>query len=447
MFLIAIHILLILGLMIALLANYLKQLFGDFGSVRCNPLIMPFAGFFGYNAVENFQFCLNGILQGRLNLAFSPVFKLLGSFGSTLETIVNAALGLRNVFTNFLITVNRFIANVTQRIRALMTDVRMSMIKMKELMGKVYGTMYAVIWMGTSGLTAAKNLSENSLVKFMMEFCFAPTTAVQLADGSWTSLEALQIGDLLAPLHSGKTPRVTSVFRFDGTRTPLVRIRDVIVSASHYVEHHGQWMEASDHPEAIPLPALPALCCLNVTGHRFQVGRAGLLAADYDEDDKNDVIETTQALALKTLNGFPTESESLDYGLGLDGATEVRMADQTWKRMDAICVGEAVAYSGLVRGTVKEECPAVVETPVGPMAAAQLVFAELQWRRAGTVWKSQKQQSTVLYQLVTDRCSALEVRRGKEQMFIRDYREVAIPEMEDAYAAALKSQGPVADVV
>jgi hypothetical protein len=410
---------------------------------------MPFAGFFGYNASENFQFCLNGLLQGRLTSAFSPIFKLLGSFGSTLETVVNAALGLRNVFTNFLLTVNGFISNVTQRIRALMGDVRMSMLKMKELMGKVYGTMYAVIWMGTSGLTAAKNLSENSLVKFMMEFCFAPDTAVQLADGSWTSLDALRIGDLLAsvPLHSG--PRVTSVFRFDGTRTPLVRIRDVVVSTSHYVEHRGEWMEASDHPEAIPLPALPTLCCLNVTGHRFHVGRSGLLAADYDEDDHDDVIETTQALALKTLNGFPTDSAPVDYGLGLDGATEVRMADQTWKRMDAIRIGETVAHSGVVRGTVTEECPAVVETPVGPMAAAQLVFANLQWRRAGTVWKSQTQQkqTAVLHQLVTDRCSALEVRRGKEQLFIRDYREVAIPEMEEAYAAALKSQSPVVDVV
>jgi hypothetical protein len=369
-----------------------------------------------------------------------------------LETVVNAALGLRNVFSNFLLTVNGFISNVTQRIRALMTDVRMSMLKMKELMGKVYGTMYAVIWMGTSGLTAAKNLSENSLVKFMMEFCFAPDTAVQLADGSWTSLEALRIGDLLAPWHSvplHSVPRVTSVFRFDGTRTPLVRIRDVVVSASHYVEHRGEWMEASDHPEAIPLPALPALCCLNVTGHQFRVGRAGLLAADYDEHDSADVIDATQALALNTLNGFPTESESVDYSLGLDGAIEVRMANQTWKRIDEICVGDAVAHSGVVRGTVMEECSVVVETPVGPMAAAQLVFTDLQWKRAGTVWKSPKQpkQPTVLHQLVTERCSALEVRRENESLFIRDYREVAIPEMEDAYAARFKSQGTVADVV
>jgi len=472
-FLIAVHVVLCIGLLIALSASYIKQIVTNFGSFRCNPLIMPFAGLFGYNASDNFQFCLNGLLEGRLGEAFSPVFKMLGTFGTTLETVVNAALGLRNVFTNFLITVNGFISSVTQRIKSLMTEVRMSMLKLKELMGKVYGTMYAVIWMGTSGLTAAKNVSENDLVKFMMEFCFAPDTAVQLADGSWKPMESLQIGDSLASLAKEEAkprdakprdakprdakprdakprdakPRITSLFRFDGSRTPLVQIGDVVVSASHYVSHEGTWMEASDHPKAIPLPSLPVLCCLNVTGHRFLVGRSNLLAADYDEEDDEEVVATTQALAIKTLNGFPTDSVTpVDYSLGLCGEAEVRMEDGTWKRIDAIRIGDVVAQSGIVKGTVQEECTSVVNTPVGPMAAGQLLFTKLQWKRAAHVWKP-SEKPCVLYQLVTEYCSALEIRKGGVSLYIRDYREVAVPEMEDAYAAVLKSHSRVADVV
>ena len=134
-----------IGLVIALSAGYFKEIFANFSSYRCNPLMMPFAGFFGYNATENFQFCLNNILQGRLTEAFGPLFSLLGSFGTTLETVVNAALGLRKMFSNFLMTVNGFIANVKDRIQMLMTQVRLSFLKIKELMGKVYGTMYAVL--------------------------------------------------------------------------------------------------------------------------------------------------------------------------------------------------------------------------------------------------------------------------------------------------------------
>jgi hypothetical protein len=329
-----------------------------------------------------------------------------------------------------------------------MLQVRMSMLKMKELMGKVYGTMYAVIWMGTSGLTAANNVANNNIVKFMMEFCFAPDTAVQLADGSWVSLDSLQIGDRLAELPSGETPCVTSVFRFDGRQTPLVRIRDVVVSASHYVAHEDEWMEASDHPEAIPLSSLPALCCLNVTGHRFLVGRRGLLAADYDEDDSDEVTRATQTLALQSINGGEAAKTISNYSLGICGEAEVRMKTGEWKRIADVRVGDAVAYSGIVRGTVREQCEAVCTTPIGPVAAAQLVFVDEQWKRAICAFPAfpvfpatpAKTTSSVLYQLITEHCNALEIRRGTESLFFRDYREVALPEMEEAYANKITQQ-------
>ena len=433
-------------------AGYFKQIFSNFSSFRCNPLMMPFAGFFGYNATENFNFCLGNILQGKLAETFSPLFSLLGSFGSTLEMVVNAALGLRKLFSNFLLTVNGFISNVKDRIQMLMTEVRMSFLKLKELMGKVYGTMYAVIWMGTSGLTAAGNVADNDLVKFMMEFCFAPDTVVLLEDGTHATIETLRIGDRLFSLPSGETPVVTSLFRFDGRKTPMVLIKDVYVSASHFVEFNGTMMEASEHPYAIPLPSIPVLCCLNVTGHRFLVGKAKIMAADYDEDDSEEVVEATQTVALKALNGLcqgksQDDAAIPDYGLGLDEDALLLLKDHTWKRLGDVEVGDVLAHSGAVMGIVREECAALVSTPVGPMASAQLVFSNLQWKRAAFVWPA-LEGTNVLCHLITERCNVLEVcaSAGSKSLYIRDYREVALPEMEEAYAAKLIS-APLANGV
>jgi hypothetical protein len=437
------------GLALSMSVGYLKQIFSNFASYRCNPVMMPFAGLFGYNASENFQFCLSNILQGRLAEVFSPLFSLLGTFGKTLEMVVNAALGLRKLFSNFLLTVNGFISNVQSRIKMLMTTVRMSFLKMKELMGKVYGTMFAVVGLGTSGLTAAGNLADNNLVKFMLEFCFAPETVVVLEDGTQKTMESLEMGDRLAPLPSGVspcsgfTPVVTSLFRFDGRKTPMVRIGDVVVSASHFVEWDGKMVEATEHPHAIPLPSLPALCCINVTGHRFLVGTQGLVAADYDEDESAEVIAATQAVAIAALNGTKDnknrEAVVSDYSLGLDGDVEVHMANGEWKRLSSIVVGDEVAYSGAVKGVVREQCAATVQTSVGPMAAAQLVFSEEAWRRGHTVREATGAAAAqVLHQLITERCGVLEVRKGAATLFVREYREVALPEMEEAYAARLK---------
>jgi hypothetical protein len=278
----------------------------------------------------------------------------------------------------------------------------------------------------------------------MMEFCFAPDTAVQLEDGSYKTMESLEVGDRLAPLPSDSVvPVVTSLFRFDGTKTPMVRIGDVVVSASHFVEHDGQMVEATEHPHAIPLPSLPVLCCLNVTGHRFLVGRRRLLAADYDEDDSEAVVQATQAVAAAALNGADAEDTSRtvktvpDYSLGLSNDAEVRMKDGTWKRIGDVRLGDVTKHAGTVKGLVKEACESVVETPCGPFAAAQLVWSvgKRQWRRAADVWPPTK-GTHILSHLITERCGALELRGD---VFVRDYREVALPEMEEAYAAKVRA--------
>jgi hypothetical protein len=132
-----------------------------------------------------------------------------------------------------------------------------------------------------------------------------------------------------------------------------------------------------------------------------------------------------------------------DYSLGLDGDVEVHMANGEWKRLSTVVVGDEVAYSGAVKGVVRERCAATVQTPVGPMAAAQLVFFEGAWRRGHTVREATGRgtgaaAAQVLHQLITERCGVLEVRKGDARLFVRDYREVALPEMEEAYAARLK---------
>jgi hypothetical protein len=97
--------------------------------------------------------------------------------------IMNVAVSIRQLFSSFLAGVNKFIRNVRDRIEALLFSVRMSFIKLNNLMGKVYGTMYAVMWMGTSALAAGNNLANNDLVTFLFEFCFHPDTPIQRGDG------------------------------------------------------------------------------------------------------------------------------------------------------------------------------------------------------------------------------------------------------------------------
>ena len=149
----------------------LKEMAENFPKYRCNPILMPFAANFGYDAKENFNYCINNVLQAKAAEFFGPIYKLLGGFTDIVGLIVDVTLGIRKLFSNFLLGVNGFIANVRDRIQGLLFQVRLSFMRLNNLMGRVYGTMYGIVWMGTSAMLAGFNIADNDLVQFLFEFC------------------------------------------------------------------------------------------------------------------------------------------------------------------------------------------------------------------------------------------------------------------------------------
>jgi hypothetical protein len=316
----------------------------------------------------------------------------------------------------------------------------MSFIRIFNLMGKVYGSMFAVLFMGQSGMIAAFNLADNDLVKFLFEFCFAPDTPIQMADGSFKPIIDIQIGDRLAAL-VGKTegPVVESVFRFSGHSTPMVKLNNVILSSQHYVMGPlGSMIPACSHPDAVAVSSIPELVCLNVSGHRFSVGHTGLIVADYDEHSSEAVIAETQAVASRALNGADFGDEVVaHYTLGIGGETEVELHDGSWKRTDTLAIGDSLRHAGVVLGLVQESCSEVVVSPEGIVyAPSQFVYDHVahRWVRAAQRWPGGvKVETRVLYNVISQHTSAIHMRGPVGDMYIRDYREVPLPDMEAAY--------------
>ena len=422
----------------------LTEIQKNFPRYRCNPLFMPFASNFGYDTKDNFNFCLSTIFDNKAAEIFGPIYQLLGGFVSLTKSIVDVALGIRKLFSNFLLGVNGFVQNVRDRIQQLLFSIRMSFMRMQHLMSRVYGTMYAVIWMGTSAITAGFNVSDNSMVQFLFEFCFDPQTPLHLADGSVIAIKDAKLGMKLAPTPNNPTPTITSVFEFDGSRTPMVVIDGVTVSSQHYVKIDGEWIPAADHPRAQPTASIPRLICANVTGHEFIVGNAGLIVADYDEHSSAEVVLKTQQLAERRLNGSASASASAtqpppnDYELGIDPAAEVYMHDGTWKQLDLIQLGDIVWNAGRVCGVVTESVNQVATYLSIPMSGAQLVYDCVQHKWIRNL-NSCVHKSKPFKQLITTNGSAFRIRSltTKYEVYVRDYREIPDPEMESAYAEKL----------
>jgi hypothetical protein len=71
-------------------------------------------------------------------------------------------------------------------------------------------------------------------------------------------------------------------------------------------------------------------------------------------------------------------------------------------------------------------------------SVAQTIFnsESKQWERAGSRWPTKiVDKTTILYSLITQNCGTIHVSiNDGSEYYIRDYREVPLTEMEDAYS-------------
>jgi hypothetical protein len=442
---------LLVGIFIAIIATgSVNSVVDNWSRYRCNPFIMPFAELFGYDSTENFQYCVRTMMQNQSGEMFSPIYSVLGQYSSSMGTIVNTINSFRKMLGNFKLSTDYFVNGVMAKIQALLFQIRMTFMRMQTLMGRVYGTMYSIIWMGTSAITAGTSLADNDLVNFMFEFCFAPSTLVYLESGELKEIRDIRVGDIL----KGKVI-VTSTFRFSGEKTPMVRIGKDVLSAEHRVFWNTVWIPAHQHPSAIPTDSLPELVCLNVEGHKFFTA-AGLHVADYDESSDPQAIADAQHIAESHLNGGYSGQGTADYSLGLDPDADIWMADETWRPLRTLQLGETVYGGAKVLGLVEEECKCIRNYGGVLVSNAQLVYLDGMWVRsenivAATAVVNRRRNSLmspkvpfvsiprILRHLVTDIGAPLFLRNPaqKSPIVVRDYREAPIPDIETPYLTAL----------
>ena len=101
----------------------LNEISKNFHNYRCNPLFMPFAGNFGLDPKENFNFCLTNIFNSKAAVVFAPIYNLLGGFSDIVKLVVDVALGIRKLFSNFLFGVNNFMRCSMCKIQTLLWPV------------------------------------------------------------------------------------------------------------------------------------------------------------------------------------------------------------------------------------------------------------------------------------------------------------------------------------
>jgi hypothetical protein len=408
---------------------------------RCSPSVMPFAGMYGYDVNENFQFCLRSIFEGQVGEATGPFATIMGGTIGTLMVFLQNLNSIRVMLATLVGGVSKIFQEFSDRLKLAMSQIRITGLRMQTLMKRVFATFFAVLYMGLSVISTGTNFGNSFIFRFLDTFCFDPETPISIEGKGSIPIKQVEVGDRIL-----NGPRVTSTYRFKADGQPMVQLGSIRVSTNHYVQDQQQrWIQAKDHPDAVAIDAWSGgnenpLICLDTETHQIPLGN--YIFSDWDETDASDIATMRQAET--TLNGALNAADSSVYkwplqsAIGLD--TQIRMADGSSKLAIFLQVGDKIS-TGEVTGVGFRHVNHITTTDTGVcVTPSTLVWSGNSWKRAGFSYETADVYSNVytMRTFVVKGQNSLETLTGE---YIRDMLEVWSPDMEESTSKVLQNPG------
>jgi hypothetical protein len=406
----------------------------NWATERCKPMIMPFAGLFGYDAKENFDFCLGKVFNTHSMPMFGSMGTMMGHFTGLLQNVFDSIGSLRNTIASLGGGINVIFQEFTERISTFFFRLRVSAIHIKTLIGRMYAIMFSVMYMGLSGITGMTSFTNTFLFSFLNTFCFPGDTLIEVDGKGHIPIKDIKLGDILKQTNS----TVTGTFRFYSRGQPMVKLGSTIVSTNHYVMYLGQPIMAGEHPDAVilgPWESDEPLYCLGTSNNRIPVGKHVFL--DYDETDDGD--KDTMKYIERCINGNILDNtlyKFTEYCSAIGENTLIQTQNGTVLAKD-IKIGDKLNTGskvvGLIRKHVSEICTLSDGTIITP---STLIWNEEmnRWNRIGNSLDYKMEEKELVSFIVVPN-SQIELENG---LRIRDYMELCSPDSEMYYSKCLE---------
>ena len=440
------------GLMYAVSAMVnIKHIKEDWANQRCNPMIMPFASWFGANTKDNFEFCLGKTFTSQSSGFMGSIGTMFTQFTTLLQSIFQSLDSMRNMMATLGGGVNVIFQEFTDRIRNFFFQLRMTTIHIKLLMGRLYATLFSVMYMGMSGMTAASSFTNTRLFSFLDTFCFPGNTELLVERREVIQpmpIRDIEIGDrLLYPLQTAGTSPVivTSTFCLYAKMQPMVKLGNVTVSTNHYVKHEGKQIYEGEHPAAIPIGPWDSdepLYCLNTTTHVIPV--QGWEFLDYDETAEGD--EDALAWVEERVNNQAATKTSRAYAdacFAMEETARIRLSTGACVAARDLQIGDRLSTGCLIAGTIRRQVSEICNLNGVRMTPATLYWTGTEWQRLGVDHSYQKDAAEEFVSFIAVPHSQIELEDGTR---IRDYMEVCSPDAKDPYTPYLNPTGKTASL-
>jgi hypothetical protein len=417
-----------MGLFFILFTGTNKEIAQNWPKYRCQPHIMPIAGYYGYNAKENIEFCLKNVFLKEAPAILAPIYEVSNNLNQAISSAGGGLLSMRKTLAGLTDGIGSIGRSFNKRIQMVLQTLKGKFENLKSLMGRVFALFYAIMYSGITALAAGSTFAKGTIFTFLDTFCFPAGTPILCANGKYKPIEQLVIGEKLwSSAGELKENRIETTFIFDGAGTEMCQIHGTVLSTNHLVLHENKWIPARDHPSALYAERSKTLYCLSTSLHRFWAGE--ILVADFEESEENSVSDAAKSEVEKQINGSAKpEPRGYGYSLGIDPGFEIQIMGGEWKSIEHIKIGEILENGKQISGIISEGVtgPLLETSNRMKLTNSQLVWSteEKQWKR--NFGKRIENNETVILKHLIVEGNIFTVRdpQTHEILHMRDYFEM-----------------------
>ena len=336
-----IFVLFIVVFIITLITAKIENIKKNWDKYRCNPIIMPLAGFFDKDPEENSTQCNVGQSSDIIKSLLVPFQQMQQANINFTEQLKTDSDDLASTEENNKGIMAGITSGIFGRFHNILITVDTGIIAMKDIMNRVVGMF--VTFMYTFEVLGDSMLSVGAMVDNVLSFgtCFEKNTKIATKQGV-SLIKNIEPGIYLAD-----GSQVTSVFKLNNKREILYNLDDILVTGTHTILYNNQWIEVKDHPKAIKLGKInEPIYCLNTTSKTIKINNHTF--GDYDNIHKDELNHLKKYYPNIKFNTIHTLIET-----SYDPDITIQLANKYYINISNLKLGDILLNNHIVIGIVK----------------------------------------------------------------------------------------------
>jgi hypothetical protein len=250
---------------------------------RCNPSVMPFAGYFGHDPASNFAYCIQNMQTSYMGFLLKPTHYVISLLHSMVGGLITDVNWVRKKIDSLVSNLTTIITSIFSVFINIMIEFQRIIIKLKDTVSKVLGIMVSIIYLIEGGMLTGTSVMAGPVGETLRFVCFHPDTKVVLRGGTRKKMSDVVVDDVLV-----NGSKVMATMKIKGNEevydpencyyaiySRLINA-NIYVTGSHLIhdKYLNKYIHVRDYSQAIKCPMMRTqyMSCLITDDHLIQLG-------------------------------------------------------------------------------------------------------------------------------------------------------------------------------